>query len=740
MSPPAGERPFLSVVVPAYETGWALPELAGRVRRLAHARGWSWELVVVDDASPDGGAEAAARLAAVDPAVRPLALPENVGQHRAVLAGLAASRGRWVAVLDGDLQDPPEAIPRLLERATEGYDAVFAARVGSYQNRRRMVTSRFFKALLARLCGLPRGAGMCFLASRRMAERLAAWEDPEPSVVAMIGLAGLPVAAVPVARAQRPRGRSAYSRWRRLRAGLAGVRFALRWRGREAGPGGGEAPRRASPPRAGPSAALAALLATAAIFLLRRGQGLDLGDEGFRYLLSRTWAEGGDLYRLVHLLYPAGQYAYYGVLLRLLGPKLDVLRLGGAVLGGSAVALLFWTFRRLGSAPLAWAAAAAVVLSCAATFATAASALVFALSLDLARHLGVGSEGGAVPPPTAGRMVAIAALAGGLANWREDSAVLAGALALVALALRRRPRELLTRVAPAVVAGFLPWLALAGLRGEAAGLLAHVGHRMLFLVDRLGAPTHPGWQTPAHPLASPRTFAIALFPVLAALPPAVYAALLVREGVRWRRTGRPRLPVVAAALVGFAYLPQFLWERPDVTHLRAHAHLLIAVVAVWVASLDRRRLRGAGIAALAGLALLAAAYKVLQNRRSPTVLYPCCEGRKIGARVPAPPPPWAGLSRTERGSLVVLGWGPGWYVVEGLRPATRFLYTGERNGLDPAELAEVRRDLERPAVRWVITGEPGVLPPEHLEVLARSFRQTEIWHGWRLWRKREPEE
>ncbi len=726
------ETPFLSVVVPVFRTAWALPELARRLRVVAAERGWSYELVAVDDASPDGGAAAAARLAAEDPAVRPLPLPANAGQHRAVLAGLAAARGRWVAVLDGDLQDPPEAIPRLLERAAEGYDAVFAARVGSYQEKRRMATSRLFKALLARLCGLPRGAGMCFVASRRLVDRLVAWHDPEPWVVAMIGLAGLPVSALPVVRERRPRGRSAYSGRRRLEAGLAAVRFALRWRGRAPGADGGDPPPRVSPLRVGAGAALLVPLATAVIFLEGRGQALDLGDEGFRYLLSRAWAEGGDLHRLFHLLYPAGQYAYFGLALRLSGPGLDVLRLAGALLGGLAVALLFASVRRLGSPAVAWAAAAAIALSCAATFATAASALVFALALDVAIAW---SRDAPAVRPAAGKLIAIATLAGWLADWREDSAVLAAVLAVIVVALRRRPRELLTRAAPAALAGFVPWLVLAALRGETAGLLAHVGHRLAFLVARLGAPTHPGWHLRLQPPDSPRSLAIALFPLLAVLPPLVYAGLLAGEAVRRRRGRGVRLPVAAAALVGVAYLPQFLWERPDVTHLRAHVHLLIAVVAVAAASLDRRRLRGLGVAALAGLALAAAAYKILENRRSPTVLYPCCEGRRIGARVPAPPPPWAGLSSAGGRSLVVLGWGPGWYVVEGLRPATRFLYTGERNALDPAALAEVRRDLERPAVRWVITREPEALPPDLREALARAFRQTETWNGWRLWQK-----
>ena len=86
-------RPFLSVVVPVYRTAWALPELVRRIDAMAAERGWRTEIVLVDDASPDDAREVAAGLAADREDLRLLALPQNRGQHRAVLEGLAASRG-----------------------------------------------------------------------------------------------------------------------------------------------------------------------------------------------------------------------------------------------------------------------------------------------------------------------------------------------------------------------------------------------------------------------------------------------------------------------------------------------------------------------------------------------------------------------------------------------------------------------------------------------------------------------
>jgi hypothetical protein len=138
------------------------------------------------------------------------------------------SRGRWAVIMDGDLQDPPEAIPRLLEELKKGPAAVFAGRRGRYQPRGRLLTSRAFKTLLHMLSGVPPDAGMYVAINRAMIDHLVARRERHPFVVAMIGTSGLPCASIPVCRATRPSGRSRYSSWMRLRAGLSAVRIALR--------------------------------------------------------------------------------------------------------------------------------------------------------------------------------------------------------------------------------------------------------------------------------------------------------------------------------------------------------------------------------------------------------------------------------------------------------------------------------------------------------------------------------
>ena len=241
---PPTETPQVSVVVPVYRNAATVQELHRRLRRVLQTQGLEYELIFVEDACPDGSLEPLIALAEEDPRVGVLSLARNVGQHRAVLAGLAHARGRKIVVMDADLQDPPEAIPVLLARLGDGYSAAFAGKHGEYEPPARLLTGRAFKALLQLLCGVPADAGMYFAIDRRMAEQLLAFHAPAPYLVAMIGCAGLPLASAPVRRARRPSGRSAYNTWKRLKIGVTAIAWTLAWKWL---PGA----RRASQPRAG---------------------------------------------------------------------------------------------------------------------------------------------------------------------------------------------------------------------------------------------------------------------------------------------------------------------------------------------------------------------------------------------------------------------------------------------------------------------------------------------------------
>ena len=217
-----------AVVVPVHANAATLPELVRRLTAALEGRDWRVRLVV--DASPDDSAQVAERLSAAEPRVQVTVLERNVGQHRALAVGLAAERDAdaWLC-LDADLQDPPEAVPGLLDRLAAGdVDAVFAGRRGAYEGRLRLLTGRLHRAALARLTGLPPDAG-AFLALGPRA-RAAVLDAAAPSLVAAIGAARLPVVSVPVARSLRPAGRSAWTTRARVRQSVRTLLWAARHR------------------------------------------------------------------------------------------------------------------------------------------------------------------------------------------------------------------------------------------------------------------------------------------------------------------------------------------------------------------------------------------------------------------------------------------------------------------------------------------------------------------------------
>jgi len=218
----------VAVVVPVYGNQATLPALTARLAAALDARPWRLRLVI--DASPDTSAAVAAGLAAADPRVSVTVLERNVGQHRALERGLAAEPDAqaWVC-LDADLQDPPEAVPLLLDRLAGGDVAVvFAGRRGAYEGPLRLLTGRIHRTLLARLTGLPPDAG-AFLALDATARRIVLAASA-PSLVAAIGAARLRAASVPVAREAREHGRSAWTVRARVRQSSRTLAWAARHR------------------------------------------------------------------------------------------------------------------------------------------------------------------------------------------------------------------------------------------------------------------------------------------------------------------------------------------------------------------------------------------------------------------------------------------------------------------------------------------------------------------------------
>jgi SAM-dependent methyltransferase len=249
----SADRRRVSVVIPVFRNAATLRELHARLGEALP--NLSRELIFVNDGCDDGSGAVLSELAATDRTVVVVELEANGGQHPAVLAGLERSRGDWTVVLDADLQDPPEAIPSLIAAATPGTDAVFAGRRGGYESRLRLFSGRAYRRLLHLAAGAPADAGAYVALSRRMVERLLEMRKllpgRPPALVAMIGCSGLKTLSLPVERARRPLGSSAYSTVRRTRSGLQALSWTIAWklrgrRRRASAEPAGEAPHSAT--------------------------------------------------------------------------------------------------------------------------------------------------------------------------------------------------------------------------------------------------------------------------------------------------------------------------------------------------------------------------------------------------------------------------------------------------------------------------------------------------------------
>jgi len=232
MQPPE-PAPELSVVAPLYGNAATLRELVERVS--ASLEGVDWELILVDDASPDGAGELALQIATEQPRLGVVALEKNGGQSEALRVGALASRGKRIAFIDADLQDPPEILPRLLAAAGEA-DLVFGIRRGAYQSWPRRLSSAIFKSLRSRLCRVPPGAGLLLIASGDLLRDVARAAPHPCFFIPLLGARHPKMAALPVERQPRQVGESAYRGLMRWKVGLAEIEAALRLRrGRPAG-------------------------------------------------------------------------------------------------------------------------------------------------------------------------------------------------------------------------------------------------------------------------------------------------------------------------------------------------------------------------------------------------------------------------------------------------------------------------------------------------------------------------
>lgn len=204
---------LLSIVSPVYGCAPCLEDLVERLLRAVDGRCDAVEIILVDDACPDNAWPRILELAATHSSVKGLRLSRNFGQHYAIAAGIEHARGDVVALLDCDLQDLPEELPRLLARSREGYDIVFASREQRQDGLRKRLASRAFSGVLGYLTGVEQDHTTANFGvfSRRAIDLVNRMPERDRCFPLMVKWTGLPMTTVPVQHAPRTSGRSGYS-------------------------------------------------------------------------------------------------------------------------------------------------------------------------------------------------------------------------------------------------------------------------------------------------------------------------------------------------------------------------------------------------------------------------------------------------------------------------------------------------------------------------------------------------
>ena len=146
-------NPLISIVSPEYKGSRMVEELVARIKASVSSITENYEIILVNDGSPDDSWEEISKACAADSRVKGLNLSRNFGQHYAISAGLAYAKGDWVVVMDCDLQDRPEEIPNLYAKALEGWDIVQARRLHKKFGWWKKATSKWYHSVYDWLSG-----------------------------------------------------------------------------------------------------------------------------------------------------------------------------------------------------------------------------------------------------------------------------------------------------------------------------------------------------------------------------------------------------------------------------------------------------------------------------------------------------------------------------------------------------------------------------------------------------------
>lgn len=216
----------LSVVVPVFNEQEVLPAFRARLIPVLQACTQDYEILFINDGSTDSTLALLKTWAQADKRFKIITLSRNFGKEAALTAGLQASRGDGVILLDADLQDPPEIISSFWEKFQQGYDNIYGVRQDRASDSwlKRFTAGAFYHAY-NRLAHtpIPPHAGDCRLLSRRAVQAVLCLPETERFSKGLFAWVGFKSAAVPFTRQPRHAGRTKWTYWQLWNLALSGL-------------------------------------------------------------------------------------------------------------------------------------------------------------------------------------------------------------------------------------------------------------------------------------------------------------------------------------------------------------------------------------------------------------------------------------------------------------------------------------------------------------------------------------
>jgi polyisoprenyl-phosphate glycosyltransferase len=213
----------VSVVVACYRDAGSVKEMYRRLTETLAQVTPSYEIIFVNDASPDNAEEFLNEIAAEDNRVTVISHSRNFGSQMAFTSGMRQSVGEAVVLMDGDLQDPPEVLPALFAEWVKGYDVVYGVRTSRAEDARMQALRRWFYRVYRRLSyvDVPLDAGDFSVMSRRVVDSILLMPERDRFLRGLRSWVGFHQTGVPYVRAERFAGESTNS-W------LDNIRWAKR--------------------------------------------------------------------------------------------------------------------------------------------------------------------------------------------------------------------------------------------------------------------------------------------------------------------------------------------------------------------------------------------------------------------------------------------------------------------------------------------------------------------------------